>query len=169
MPDSPFDFSTEDVLQSTHADATSGVQELRTDSPEAFQTWLKRIAEHRLLDIIRRERTLKRGGNRPRVKQLDAAARSSAIDLLATLSADGGRPDSAVEANEAIGHLLQLIDELPDDARFAVQSHFLQQKSLAVIAREMDRTCEAVRHLVYRAKRRLRAKMGNTSLWLDKK
>lgn len=166
LPIWPCGFSVEDVLQASYVDATRGVCQLRTDSIEAFSVWLRRVAEHRLLDMIRRAKSLKRDVGR--VEQLDAAIRSSAIDLIAALSADDVRPDAVAHLNEAVGRLLDMVDELPDDYRFAIQSHLLQEMSLDETAKEMNKTPEVVRHLVYRAKRMLRTKMGNTSIWYEK-
>ncbi|MCG8511027.1 MAG: ECF-type sigma factor, partial [Rhodospirillales bacterium] len=57
----------DDVLQETFAKAIRSIKTLEPCNVEQFYRWLATVAEHRLLDMIRERRALKRGGGRVQV------------------------------------------------------------------------------------------------------
>jgi len=61
------------------------------------------------------------------------------------------------------------IASLPEEQRQAVLLRFFRQKTLEETGNQMDRSPEAVRGLLRRAKKTLRQQMQRTSLWLSKR
>ena len=54
--------SPDDVLQEVWLSANRTLATFRPDGPHAFDRWLLRIVNNRLLDALRAARTVKRGG-----------------------------------------------------------------------------------------------------------
>src|SRR4051794_29387370 len=55
-------FSADDVIQETYCRAFQDIGSLLTNDSEEFFRWLSRIAEHRLLDLLKARKAKKRGG-----------------------------------------------------------------------------------------------------------
>jgi RNA polymerase sigma-70 factor (ECF subfamily) len=57
---------------------------------------------------------------------------------------------------------------LPPDQRQAIRLHFLEQLSVPETSAAMSRSTDAVRGLLERGKKRLRAFLGRSSIWFSK-
>ena len=99
----------------------------------AFAAWLKRMAANAIAD------------------RWHAARR------------DSGEPAGEPVSDEDIERramLFQLVDALPADQRRVVTGRFVEQKSIAEMARELDRSEGAIKQLQWRALASLRQRAG---------
>jgi RNA polymerase sigma-70 factor (subfamily 1) len=161
--------TVDDILQQTYISAFRRIDQFEPRTPQALLAWLKKIADHRLLDELKAQTRKKRGGQqRSAIGPTDAQC-SSMMDLVDMLS-DGGRTASQVIARQEAIHAIQIgIAGLPADQQLAVRLHLIEGKSLAETAEAMDRTAGSVSALIYRAKENLREVMGRASTWLSGK
>jgi RNA polymerase sigma-70 factor (ECF subfamily) len=149
----------EDILQQTYVKAFSNILKFEPKSEHSFYSWLKTIADRQLLDAQRRrqrERRAKKGSK----KTSDTWA-STLLDQIAANTSTIGR---GARRKEAINALQVAVASLPEDYRQVVQLRFIEERSLAEVAEEMDRTEDAVRGLIHRAKKKLRDMLGRSSV-----
>ena len=89
--------------------------------------------------------------------------------LVELLSGSIHTPSQSVAVREATQALQVALAGLPDDQRDAIRMRFLDGLSLEETATRMQRTTNAVRGLVHRAKQALRDAMGRSSRWFSTK
>ena len=148
----------EDILQEVWLAAFKGIAGFTADGPDAFDRWLVVIAHRELGDAIRNARRLRRGGGHQTLANAQRCT-SSYIDLFARATADQRTPSSEDAAREA-AHAVQIaLCSLPDDYQNAVRLRYLEDQSPEEIAATMGRTHPAVRGLLYRGLRMLRARL----------
>lgn len=150
----------EDVLQETFSGGWAAISEFRPSGNGGFYAWLVRIAENRLLDAIRAQRARKRGGGRP---ALDGSFDPELTGLLSLLSAHERTPSRSVARREALEALQVALPRLKDDFRRVLQLRYLEGRTVADTAVQMNRTEWAVQKLTARALARLRAALGDAS------
>jgi len=158
----------EDILQETFVQAIQSMSQCQATSAESFTAWLDTIANNRVLDTIRLFTSLKRGGGRKRVRR-NSRLDSSLADAVNLLYDSGSTPGRKAECREVITRMNSAIDNLPTDQRDAIRLRYLQGVSVNETARMVDRSPNAIRGLLHRAKRRLREIMESSSRWFDKK
>jgi len=158
-------FSAEDVLQEAYVDAFRNIGQLVPKSDRAFARWLRTIAEHRLTDRLRALRSKKRGGKRRRVQGLPGGERSTMAGLLELVSDGAMSPSGRAVQGEALRALQIHLSALPERHRQAVRLHHLDGLDLERVAAEMGENPDAVRGVLYRARKKLRDAMGRSSLW----
>jgi RNA polymerase sigma-70 factor (ECF subfamily) len=161
--------SVDDILQQVFVDVFRGIKGFTSRSEGPFVSWLRRIADRHLQDALKQFVRENRAGPCHRPGGKANGQGSSVADLVDLLSASGDSPSGYAARCEAVQAVQVGIAGLPADQRDAVRLHLLQGISVGETAALMDRTTDAVRGLVYRAKRRLRAIMRQSSLWLSKK
>ena len=111
----------------------------------------------------------KRGGKFRRVSSRAAGQSSSIADLLDVISSGSPSPSLQAARAEGIQILLIQLSSLPEDYRKAIRLHHLEGRSLEEVARSMGRAPDAVRGILYRARKKLRDGLGRSSLYLTKK
>ena len=162
--------SIDDILQETFFRAFQQITRFQPKSDQSFLAWLKTIAESRLIDAIKHQRRQKRGGQMRRVEAAQDVFHTTVADLLNLVADDGGgTPSKIVATGEAVKAMQVAIAALPEEQRQALLLRYFRQKSLDEAGAEMDRSPEAVRGLLRRAKQGLRAHMQRTSIWLSKR
>ncbi|OHB76630.1 MAG: hypothetical protein A2W31_10525 [Planctomycetes bacterium RBG_16_64_10] len=161
--------SVDDILQQVFVDVFCGIKGFASRSEGSFVTWLRRIADSHLRDALKKVTREQRAGPHCQPSGKPNGRSSSVADLVDLLSASGASPSGSAARHEAVQAVHVGIAGLPEDQRAAVRLHVLQGMSLGETAARMDRTTDAVRGLVYRAKRRLRGMLRQSSLWLSKK
>ncbi len=164
----PFvDFTVEDVLQEVFLDVFRGIGTFRPDNETTFKAWLNKVADNRLASMLRRRSRAKRGGGRPPMGAAGDSPLKSSVHLLIQHLADShGQTGSEHAARaEMIQALRKGLAALPDDQRAAVETHYLDDRSLDGTAEEMAKTQDAVRGLLHRAKKSLRKALGESSRW----
>lgn len=117
----------------------------RLGSPRA---WLFGIARHELADTWRRGRVE------------DRARRSLEIEAL--VLSDEALQRIETELGPDRGDALQLLQELPDDQRQAIQGRVLEDRDYAELAATLQCSASVVRQRVSRGLRTLRARMEGT-------
>ena len=155
----------EDIVQETFAQVIRDFEHFQRHGDQSFAAWLKKIAEHRIQDAIRRAERLKRGGGRQRIRAPIRPDQSSMADLVEQLSAGGHSPSSSAARHEAIAAVQAEIDALPADYGLAVRLRLLECRSLEETAAVMNRSPRAVQGLLDRAKKKMRDAIGRLSLY----
>lgn len=161
--------TVDDILQQTFICAFRGIGRLEPRTPQSLLAWLKKIADHQLLDAVKAQARKKRGGGQHPARGLAGGENSSMADLVELLSAGGPTASRVIARREAVHALQVAVASLPEDQQQAVRLHLIDGKSLAETAEAMDRTPGAVSALVHRAKENLREVMGRASTWLSTK
>lgn len=159
--------SVEDVLQETFIHAFRDIGSFEPVSERSFAGWLKAIAKNRLRDAIKALTRKKRGGNLRRVRGPVDAQAGSVADLVEIICADDHTPSQSAARHEGIEAVQVAMAGLPDDYREAIRLLYLEGKSLNEVAAEMDRSPGAIRGLLTRAKEKMRAALGRSSLYLS--
>jgi len=159
----------EDILHDAYIDAFRGIGRFEPKSDRSFYRWLEAIAEHRMIDAIRALRTKKRGGQRRRASTDNSPQAESVADLFDVIRSELPTPSRNVAREEGVAAVLVRIGELPPEHREVVQLYHLDGRDLDDIARQLGKTSDAVRGLLYRARKNLRDAMGQSSLWLSKR
>jgi RNA polymerase sigma-70 factor (ECF subfamily) len=138
-----------DLVQQTLLEAhTSGEKLAKLTDPEIL-AYLRRVLTNNLIDAER-----KFGKSRNDVSP-DAFAESS-MRMLDWIEAKHTSPSERADRNERFTRLATALSELPDAQRMAVEMRYLQKRTIADIAKRMNRTEGAVSQLLHRAVTELR-------------
>jgi RNA polymerase sigma-70 factor (ECF subfamily) len=160
----PFaDFSAEDIMQEISTDVFIAIQSAAFDTDASFIAWLNRVADNRLAKTIRDRSRIKRGGKSWQVSADDSSFLQLFNDIHDEKVETGSERFRRKENKEAIG---MCVAALSSEQQTAIDLSYFQQQSLDQIAETMGTTRDAVRGLIYRAKRELRQMMGESSRWL---
>ena len=138
-------------------------------SEHSFYRWLTVIAEHRILDAVKFQRRKKRGGEFRRQSTTGAGSNDSYADLVDLLADTAGTPSSQLAREENILAVRFAHASLPDDYRQVIRLHHLEGMTVVEVASQIDRPPDAVRGLLYRARKKMRDALGQSSLYLDRK
>ncbi|MDA0798056.1 MAG: RNA polymerase sigma factor [Chloroflexi bacterium] len=116
------------------------------DSTRAVEPWLMRIVVNRAVDIAKRSR---------RERSLDEAT-EGVIELAARLRDPSPGPPEAAEASETNAEILAAMRLLSPAERAVVVQRYYLELSDKEIAFATDRAVGTVKHLMFRARRKLR-------------
>jgi RNA polymerase sigma-70 factor (ECF subfamily) len=155
--------SVEDVLQETYMVVFREIRSFQPRSLPAFWSWLSRVAEHRLYDLVRGELSAKRGGDRRRVETRGASGPGSTVEWLEQLAEHERTPSRSAAAREALNEVRMALDSLPPDYREALRLRYINGFSVAQTAETMQRTEGAVCLLCHRALRRMHGVLGGSA------
>jgi RNA polymerase sigma factor (sigma-70 family) len=161
--------ATEDVLQEAFAQAFRDISRVNATSSASFYAWLKSIADHRLIDALKRIRRTKRGGGLHQLSAVAVKPGESMTTLLDVVGHDSHPPDRSAARHEAEKAIRVAVATLPPIQRDVICARFFSGKSIDDIASETGRTAAAVRGLIRRAKENLRAAMGRSSDWMSRR
>jgi RNA polymerase sigma-70 factor, ECF subfamily len=155
----------EDIVQEAFAAAWPKMPEMRFNGFEAFQAWLRTVAENKVIDVRRALLADKRDIRRE-VNRAVGQSRSYA-DLLNGLMVAGSTPTRQVARKEAIAVLMVQMAQLPQDYRQVIQLRIIQGLPASEIAGLLGRSEDAVYMLCYRALKKLGEMMGPSSNYLS--
>lgn len=155
----------DDVLQETYAKAIRSINTLEPCNVEQFYRWLATVAEHRLLDMIRERRALKRGGGRVQVAA--GGDEEPGNDLLEIAMQHLSTPSREIRRNEAGDAVRAALAVIEPDYRTAITLRYIKGLPVAEIAAQMQRTDRAVHMLCNRGLKALRAVLGRSSQYLS--
>lgn len=154
-----------DVLQDVYFEAFRRLGEFVPDADDATYRWLVTIARHRICQLLRRRRTLKRGGEaRPAEAWLPTDDDSTA-DLLSQLATHRRSPSASAAAHELIQVVERSLEGLSEDYREVVRLRHLEGLTVRETALRMGKTERAVEMLCARALAALRSEMRSVSLY----
>ena len=134
----------DEVVQETFVLAFGAIERFRWRGEGGFFSWIARIARNVVIDQAKHSR------------------RSAHLQLPDRLPADGPSPSQALRRDERFSRLECAIGELPPDYREVLRLSVLERLQVKEIARRMNRSEYAVKHLMARATRKLRASFGDT-------
>lgn len=161
-------FSSEDVLQEVYIDVFRSIQSFEGCQIAQFRAWLNRVTDTRLATMLRESGTKKRGGAFRRVDAGQIGSHQGCIDLVNELSdRDRNTASQLVSAAEIASAVHVSLATLPDEQRAAVKLRYIEQRSLESTASVMQKSNDAVRGLVYRAKQSLRDVLGRSTRWFN--
>lgn len=155
----------EDILQEAYISVVGSIGSFTWQGEDSFYHWVARIIDHRFLDQVRALRRRKRDAARE--VALDASRSSRHGAMLDRLLPDFSTASRAMRREDAVAAMLMCIAKLPEDYRRAVERIYLNEEPIKDVAREMDRTEDALRRLVGRALERLAACMGRASRYIS--
>lgn len=142
-----------DVVQQTCLLVVRRLDQLRGRSIGEFIAWLLQVHEHNLLNMV----DLHRGAAKRDI------SREQPGEGLVDVSGRQTSPSQKAMRSERRRQLEQAIDELPEGQRDAVRMRFLEEASLADIARRMERSEEAVAGLLKRGIAQLKRSIRDQS------
>jgi RNA polymerase sigma-70 factor (ECF subfamily) len=142
------------VVQQTLWEAHEGLKGFRGTTEAEVAAWLRRILARNLTDEVRKLTAGKRDLNRER--SIEKGIEQSSASLAALLAAGQSSPSQQVVRKEQLVELSAALARLPEDQRNALELHHLQDCSLVEVARQMQRSKEAVAGLLFRGLKRLR-------------
>jgi RNA polymerase sigma-70 factor (ECF subfamily) len=142
------------VVQQTLLDAHQAWDQLRLWSEPQQAAWLRTALVRNLTDEVRKLRTAAR--DVAREQSLEAALEESSARLEACLASQEDSPSEQAIRNERLLHLAEVLEQLPEDQRLAVEWHHLQGQPLEQIAKRLRRSKGAVASLLHRALQKLR-------------
>ncbi len=134
----------DEVVQETFALAFEAIGRLDWRGEAAFFAWLSRIARNVLIDRARDSR------------------RRRYLEIPERLPAREPSPSGALRREERFDRLEQAFAALPPDYRRVLRLSQIERLKVKEIARRMGRSEDAVKHLMARAIRKLRAAFGRT-------
>jgi RNA polymerase sigma-70 factor (ECF subfamily) len=161
--------SEEDILQQAFIAAFGAIGSFEPKGARSFYRWLCTIAEHRLQDAIKAQRTAKRGEGRAAASAKAPAGDDSYDDLIDLLAVESRTPSRSVARHEAAGAIRVVLAALKEDYRRAIELRYIQRLSVAEVAGIMNRTERSVHNLCRRGLKELHAVMGRTSQFLTRK
>ncbi|MEZ5963813.1 MAG: sigma-70 family RNA polymerase sigma factor [Planctomycetota bacterium] len=147
-------FDVEDVVQVTLLEAFLRIRSLENATVREFHAWLRRIAEHNLIDAIRALESARRPDTDRRVTR-GPDGESARTLLLQVADADATAGHRAAAA-EQIARMHEAIARLPRSYRDVLRLVDLEQRSFAEAAAALERSVGAVHMLRSRAYDRLR-------------
>ena len=157
----------EDLMQQTFAQAFRDFDSFSPRGPGSFLAWLRKIADHRLLDALRSLKRKKRGGDRRRIVAA-ATDESWRTDLMDMIADEGHRPSQIARRKEAIDALEEALTLLSDDQAEAFRLRHIEGLDLDEIGKRMGRSPDGARGVVQRARARLREILQSPSRWLSR-
>ena len=142
--------ASSDVVQLTLVKAHERLDEFRGTTEAEIVAWLRRILTNNLIDAVRKyHREVPLDG-------IEKAMNDSSARLEAWLSAEQSSPSTQAAQHEQAVRLAEVLAQLPENQRRAVELRHLQGHSLADIGRIMGCSKSAVVGLLHRGVHKLR-------------
>jgi len=138
----------DDILQETFFAAVRQLDRFEYRTPGSLLSWLSRIADHAIIDAARHESRKKRhGGEMLRFR--------SPSNPGGPEPADSKTPSRLYRGQEAIGELIDRLNQLPTDYRQVILLARVEGLSTAEMAERLGKTRPQVALLLHRALLRL--------------
>ena len=148
----------EDVLQEVYLDVFRQIHGFENRGTDSFVNWVLTILDSKLIDIRRAFHRQKRDIARE-VRLPSTSGTESYWNLLDQVYADSGTPSRVVRRDEAVGALLACLSRLPDTQRQVIELRFLHGRSVAEVAKRLDKSSASVIALTRQALKALRESM----------
>jgi len=152
-----------DVVQDVFFEAFARQGTFVPEGPDSLRRWLLTIARNRLTDLLRRHRSLKRGGGRR--NEIDNAGHDSLIMLLGEIAIHEKTPSMSAMRHELAALVEQALGDLQPEYGQALRLRYIDEVEVAAIAQQLQRSTRAVHMLCHRGLRALRERLaGKLSL-----
>lgn len=142
----------QEILQDVFVSVYQSVDSFQENS--TISTWLYRITVNKSLDFLKAKKRKKR------FTFLTSLFFEKSNDLKYN-PPEHNHPGIQLEHKEALGALLNQINQLPNNQKTVLILHKVEQKSQAEVAEIMNLSLKAVESLIQRAKINLLKKMSN--------
>ena len=152
----------DDVVQEVWTAAFRHVGSYRPDGPDSFDRWLYTITNRKMIDAHKTVLAKKRSGRR--VRLLAGRNRDSSVwDIFSNSVSPTGTPSRETSGKEARAAVEAALGELNPDYGEVIRMRYMKGLSVPEIAELTDKSVPAVRGLLFRALKVLRAQMGSPS------
>lgn len=152
----------EDILQDTYLRAYKSIGSFKWTRPGCFFSWLSEICEHAIEDQARYVNAKKRtppGGNKVPDPDMVAQDEGRKYPFPGTSEGDGPR---RLRREERFQRLEKALNQLSDDHREVIILAQIRGMRIKDIAKQMNRSSDAVSMLLLRALRQLKGHFGST-------
>ncbi|MBN1852153.1 MAG: RNA polymerase sigma factor [Pirellulales bacterium] len=156
----------DDILHHTLLRAAGGIRSFQIRQEGSFPAWLKTIANNLIKDTAKRQRRERRMVDIPGLDRAPGPSNSWAT-FIEQFAGNATSPSVRTQKYENARHLRVALIALPDDYREVIERYYLQDQSFAQIAESMGGTKDSIRAMCYRARKRLRELMGQSSLYFS--
>ena len=161
-------FSVEDIIQDAFSHAFRDRESLSDWSLPTFRSWLRRIAENRLLDAVEKHDAKKRGGQFRQIYS-DASPDSSIRTLLEDLAISSVTASANLRESELHAAVQMAIDQLPSEQKELIVLRYMEEMSTKQLAAQTGMTESATKSKIQRIREKLRKKLIDWSVQLSKK
>ena len=144
----------DDVVHDVYGIALDQLHKLEHRGPGRFLSWLTKVASHQIIQQVRAQQAVKRGGIIASLNVGADASDSDAIDPAARSSASPSNVASKAEMQQIVDGLVSRLEGDEYEVITLCNYFHLSTEEAAV---ELDRSVSATRSLYARAKRRLRS------------
>jgi RNA polymerase sigma-70 factor, ECF subfamily len=153
----------QDVVQDVSVDAFRRRNDFPGHDAEEGVRWLLTVARHRLIDLVRQRRALKRAGTAP---QLRIGLDDSLVSMLEELGLYSRTPSRSAAEREFFVALEESLSRLQPDYAEVIRLRHVEGLSQKEAADRMGRTEKAVEALCARGLLALRLEMRSASLFV---
>lgn len=157
--------TVEDVLQDVWIRAHRDRLSFRSDRPDALDRWLTSLTQHSLLDAIKSDMRLKRGGAAQFANSPECGL--SFADFFGKVLFPGRTPSGEAAIVEASGAVRAGLEKLPEARRSVLTMRYIEGRTCDEIAELTDRTPAAVNALLYHGLRQLQGVLGPADRFLS--
>jgi RNA polymerase sigma factor (sigma-70 family) len=151
--------SPEDILQEVWIAAIDNANTIRNLSDENLAHWLTRVANHTLVDFIRRETSLKRGGGKAAAAPRPDEA-TSLMNLFSSLVSPDRTTSSLASKGEMVPRVREAIKRLEEPSSQIIWWHHAEDVEVDEIAKRLGLSESSIRGHLFRGKARLAELLG---------
>jgi RNA polymerase sigma factor (sigma-70 family) len=156
----------QDLMQEVLTSVYQEIDRFTLMEGASFRAWLKQITKNRVVDVARKLRRIKRGGQAHHL-DIQGLATESLDGVWDWVFRDSNPPDRPARRREEREAVQICLARLQIDQREAVIAFYFEQQSTQEIAQLMNRSQGAVRELLRRARANLAKDLGTASKWLS--
>jgi RNA polymerase sigma-70 factor (ECF subfamily) len=160
-------FGLEDIMQEVLSQAFRDIKQFQYREHASFLAWLRKIADHRLSDALKRIGRKKRGGDLHQLSSLDFAKNSTIATFFDIVGHDSHVPQDSVMRREAKSMIHVALASLPENQQEVLRAKYIEGLEVKDIAQQRGQTPAAVRGLLKRGEDNLAEAMGRSSQWLS--
>jgi len=147
--------SHDDLLQETIIAAIRGVKGIEPRGADAFFAWLKTIAHNCHRNMVDAARAQKRGGGLAPMAGAENAD-PAATSILKQIAGPDPTPSLLSRRKELIEAIARAVTRLTPPQRQLIERYYRSGMSVRDLAREMDKSEEAIRTSIHRVHKSLR-------------
>ncbi|MHC5108319.1 MAG: RNA polymerase sigma factor [Planctomycetota bacterium] len=155
-------FDVDDVVQVTFMEAYLRLGQFVSDTPQAFESWLKMIAKNNVRAGVRALKCAKRPQPSRRIQQ-NLNDGSSHADVLRQIAALTNTPSRKVASSEARGVLEDALQRLPDQYAAAIRLHYFEGVGGEELGDRLNKSRGAAYMVLARAREHLGEIIGSQS------